>query len=90
MSDSTVVTTPKAPMRKRMGLDKANTQKWIFLFIAIVPPFGGYLLLRCFRTFYPFIMRSIGTGSRMQRLSGCPISSPHSKINTCGARLPTT
>lgn len=35
-------------MRKRLGLDKANTQKWIFLFIAIVPPFGGYLLFTLF------------------------------------------
>ncbi|WP_098749546.1 sugar ABC transporter permease [Paenibacillus sp. EZ-K15] len=48
MSDSTIVKTPKTPMRKLMGLDKANTQKWIFLFIAIVPPFGGYLLFTLF------------------------------------------
>lgn len=48
MSDSTVVKTPKTAMRKLMGLDKANTQKWIFLFIAIVPPFGGYLLFTLF------------------------------------------
>jgi len=47
VSDSTVVKTPKTPIRK-LGLDKANTQKWIFLFVAIVPPFGGYLLFTLF------------------------------------------
>lgn len=47
MSDSTAVKTPLTPMQK-LGLDKASTQKWIFLFIAIVPPFGGYLLFTLF------------------------------------------
>lgn len=28
--------------------EKTNTQKWIFLFVAIVPPFGGYLLFTLF------------------------------------------
>lgn len=47
MSNSTAVKTPQTPMQ-RLGLDKASTQKWIFLFIAIVPPFGGYLLFTLF------------------------------------------
>jgi N-acetylglucosamine transport system permease protein len=34
--------------RTRIGLDKASTQKWIFLILAIVPPFGGYLLFTLF------------------------------------------
>jgi len=33
---------------RRIGLDMAKTQKWIFLTIAIVPPFGGYLVFTLF------------------------------------------
>lgn len=47
MSDSTVLKAQQTPPRK-MGLDKAKTQKWIFLTLAIVPPFGGYLLFTLF------------------------------------------
>lgn len=32
----------EVPRKKRF--EKANTQKWIFLTLAIVPPFGGYIL----------------------------------------------
>lgn len=47
MSDTTVVKTQRTWLQ-RLGLDKKNTQKWIFLFVAIVPPFGGYLLFTLF------------------------------------------
>lgn len=47
MFESSAVQTQQAPKRK-LGLDKANTQKWIFLIVAIIPPFGGYLLFTLF------------------------------------------
>lgn len=31
-----------------MGLDKAKTQKWLFLALAVIPPFGGYLVFTLF------------------------------------------
>lgn len=47
MSESTVVKTPQ-PSNKKVRLDSANTQKYIFLALAIIPPFGGYLLFTLF------------------------------------------
>lgn len=47
MSEQTVLKPQRLPFRK-MGLDKASTQKWMFLALAIVPPFGGYLLFTLF------------------------------------------
>lgn len=47
MSESTVVRKPQTS-RRRMRLDNANTQKYIFLALAIIPPFGGYLLFTLF------------------------------------------
>lgn len=47
MSESTVVKTPQSPGR-RIKLNNANTQKYIFLALAIIPPFGGYLLFTLF------------------------------------------
>lgn len=47
MSEQTVLKPQRFPIRK-MGLDKASTQKWMFLALAIVPPFGGYLLFTLF------------------------------------------
>ncbi|MDQ0897780.1 MULTISPECIES: carbohydrate ABC transporter permease [unclassified Paenibacillus] len=47
MSEPTVV-KDKPSYSGRMGLDKARTQKWIFLIMAVVPPFGGYLLFTLF------------------------------------------
>lgn len=43
MSEPTVLKVKPASSGS-MGLDKARTQKWIFLILAVVPPFGGYLL----------------------------------------------
>ncbi|GIP39088.1 binding-protein-dependent transport systems inner membrane component [Paenibacillus sp. J31TS4] len=37
---------------RKFSMDKANTQKYIFLALAIIPPFGGYLLF----TLYPNIL----------------------------------
>jgi N-acetylglucosamine transport system permease protein len=31
-----------------LGLDKAKTQKWLFLALAVIPPFGGYLVFTLF------------------------------------------
>lgn len=47
MSDATAAKKPQ-PLPRRMGLDQAKTQKWIFLTLAIVPPFGGYLVFTLF------------------------------------------
>ncbi|MVP01795.1 ABC transporter permease subunit [Paenibacillus sp. N10] len=44
---STTVPAKRTAMQK-LGLDKAATQKAIFLLLAIVPPFGGYLVLTLF------------------------------------------
>jgi len=42
----------KQALSQKLGLDKERTQKIIFLALAIIPPFGGYLLF----TLYPNIM----------------------------------
>ena len=42
----------KQTLSQKLGLDKERTQKFIFLALAIIPPFGGYLLF----TLYPNIM----------------------------------
>lgn len=47
MSEPNVVKTPQSP-KKRLNLDNASVQKYIFLSIAIIPPFGGYLLFTLF------------------------------------------
>ncbi|TLS50753.1 sugar ABC transporter permease [Paenibacillus antri] len=47
MPEPTAANIPRSQGR-RLGLDMAKTQKWIFLTIAIVPPFGGYLLFTLF------------------------------------------
>ncbi|MFE5319321.1 carbohydrate ABC transporter permease [Paenibacillus sp. NPDC056579] len=47
MSEPSVLKVKPAPSG-RMRLVKASTQKWIFLILAVVPPFGGYLLFTLF------------------------------------------
>lgn len=47
MSEPSVLKVKPAPSGS-MRLVKASTQKWIFLILAVVPPFGGYLLFTLF------------------------------------------